>query len=139
MKIDSSIFASSLWIAKIEELEKNPSFVNNILRIDEFTFSTGFVNSQNTHYWSLQNPHFMWLNKYKVQWFVNVWCSIWRGMSVRPFFVDVIWTGKKYVNLLCWLLLLPDCHAASFMSLLIVSVSWIYVCIISFHIKLFLS
>ncbi|GBL93774.1 hypothetical protein AVEN_166806-1 [Araneus ventricosus] len=73
----------------INKLETDPSFVNDILWTDECTFSsTGVVNGQNTHFWSLQNPHVIRPNKHQVRWSVNVWCGIWKGALVGPFFFD---------------------------------------------------
>jgi hypothetical protein len=85
----------------MNKLETDSSFVNNILWTDECTFSrTGVVNRQNTHFWSLQNPHVIRPNKHQVRWSVNVWCGIWKGSLVGPFFFDNTLTGKKYVDLL---------------------------------------
>lgn len=85
----------------MNKLVTDPSFLNDILWTDECTFSrTGVVNRQNTHFWFLQNPHVIRPNKHQVRWSVNVWCGIWKGTLVGPYFFDDTLTDKKYVDLL---------------------------------------
>lgn len=85
----------------INKLETDSSFVNDILWTDECTFSRiGVINKQNTHFWSLENPRHIRPNKHQVRWSVNVWCGIWKGALVGPFFFEGTLKGNDYVNLL---------------------------------------
>lgn len=85
----------------LNNLENNPSFVNDILWSDECQFTRqGVVNTHNAHYWSLENPHIIRPNRHQVRWSVNVWCGMWKNTIIGPFFFDGPLTSATYANIL---------------------------------------
>ncbi|GFY13143.1 uncharacterized protein TNCV_363901 [Trichonephila clavipes] len=80
-----------------------PNFVLNTLdeglRSDECQFSSqGTINTQNTHYWSLENPHLIRPNRHQVRWSVNVWCGIWKSNLIGPMYFDGPLTSESYME-----------------------------------------
>ncbi|GFY13998.1 uncharacterized protein TNCV_1296591 [Trichonephila clavipes] len=59
----------------LNTLDENPDFFNEVLWSDECQFSRqGTINTQNRHYWSLENPHLLRPNCHqivRVQYFVR--------------------------------------------------------------------
>ncbi|GFV20610.1 uncharacterized protein TNCV_776551 [Trichonephila clavipes] len=85
----------------LNTLDENPDFLNEILRSDECQFSRqGTINTQNTHYWSLENPHLIRPNRRQVCWSVNVWCGIWKSTLIGPMYFDVPFTSESYMEIL---------------------------------------
>ncbi|GFT00420.1 uncharacterized protein TNCV_1981611 [Trichonephila clavipes] len=53
----------------LNTLDENPDFFNEVLWSDERQFSRqGTINTQNTHYWSLENPHLIRPNRHQIRW-----------------------------------------------------------------------
>ena len=78
-------------------LEQAVEFWVNVLFSDEATFTNhGQLNRHNMHYWSDTNPH--WLRQAVIQrpWSVNVWCGIYNGQIIGPYFFDGHLTGGVY-------------------------------------------
>ncbi|GFX57185.1 uncharacterized protein TNCV_2964641 [Trichonephila clavipes] len=74
----------------LNTLDGNPDFLNEVLWSDECQFSRqGTINTQNRHYWSLQNPHLIRPNRQQVRWSVNVWCGIWKSTVIGPIYTGV--------------------------------------------------
>ncbi len=85
----------------LNSLHENPDFLNDILWSDECQFTRqGTINTQNTHYWSLENPHRIRPNRHQVRWSVNVWCGIWKNTLIGPFFFDASLTSQSYTEIL---------------------------------------
>lgn len=85
----------------LNEQNESPSFLSDILWTDECQFTRqGVVNTHNSHYWSLQNPHIIRPNRHQVRWSVNVWCGIWKDTLLGPFIFDGALTSEKYANIL---------------------------------------
>lgn len=79
----------------------NMSFVSDIMFTDECQFTRqGVINTQNSHYWSLQNPHIIRPNRHQVRWSINVWCGIWKETLIGPFFFDGALTSERYAQIL---------------------------------------
>ncbi|GFV84803.1 uncharacterized protein TNCV_4297851 [Trichonephila clavipes] len=73
----------------LNTLNENPDFFNEVLWSDECQFSNqGTINTQNRHYWSLENPHVIRPNHNQVRWSVNVWCGIWKSTLIGPIYFD---------------------------------------------------
>ncbi|GFX33877.1 DUF4817 domain-containing protein [Trichonephila clavipes] len=73
----------------LNTLDENPDFFKAVLWSDECQFSRqGTINTQNAHYWSLENPHLIRLNRHQVRWSVNVWCGIWKSSLIAPMYFD---------------------------------------------------
>lgn len=81
------------------QCDEDREFLNRVLWTDEAQFCRNSnVNLHNAHYWSDQNPHWLREHKHQVRWSVNVWCGIYNGCIVGPYFIDGNLTGKKYTE-----------------------------------------
>ncbi|GFW88407.1 uncharacterized protein TNCV_2287331 [Trichonephila clavipes] len=86
----------------LNTLDENPDFLNEVLSEDECQFSRqGTINTQNTHYWSLENLHLLVRpNRHQVRWSVNVWCGIWKSTLIGPIYFDGPLTSGSYTEIL---------------------------------------
>ncbi|GFU56681.1 uncharacterized protein TNCV_4129291 [Trichonephila clavipes] len=85
----------------LNTLDENPVFLNEVLWSDECQFSRqGTNNTQNTHFWSLENPHLIRPNRHQVRWTVNMWCGIWKSTSIGPKYFDGPLTSESYMEIL---------------------------------------
>lgn len=79
----------------------DPSFFQDTCFSDEAVFKLdGEVNKQNHRCWSDNNPE--WFEGCHTQGApkVTVWCGIWRGMIIGPYFIDGCLDGEGYNFLL---------------------------------------
>ncbi|GFX41051.1 uncharacterized protein TNCV_2217491 [Trichonephila clavipes] len=60
----------------------------------------GTINTQNTHYWSLKNPHLVRPNHHQVHWSMDVWCGIWKSILISPMYCDIPLTSEFYTKIL---------------------------------------
>ncbi|GFV06247.1 uncharacterized protein TNCV_4589061 [Trichonephila clavipes] len=60
----------------------------------------GSINTQNKHYWSLENPHLIRPNRHQVRWSVNVGCGIWKSPLIGPLYFDGPLTSESYTEIL---------------------------------------
>ena len=82
-------------------LDENPDFLKEVLWSDECQFSRkGSINTQNTHYWSLENPHLFRPNRHQVRWSVNVWCGMWKSTLIGPMYYNGPLTAELYTKIL---------------------------------------
>ncbi|GFX49931.1 uncharacterized protein TNCV_1031811 [Trichonephila clavipes] len=82
-------------------LDENPDFFNEVLWSDKCQFSRqGTINTQNKHYWSLENPHLIRPNRHQVRWSVIVWCGIWKSTLIGPIYFDGPLTSESYAEIL---------------------------------------
>ncbi|PRD19392.1 UNVERIFIED_CONTAM: hypothetical protein NCL1_57459 [Trichonephila clavipes] len=80
---------------------ENPDFLNEVLWSDECQFSRqGTINTHNTHYLSLENPHLTRPNRSQVRWSVNVWCGIWKSTLIGPMYFDGPLISESYMEIL---------------------------------------
>ncbi|GFX05586.1 uncharacterized protein TNCV_3434901 [Trichonephila clavipes] len=85
----------------LNTLDENPDFFNEVLWSDECQFSwQGTINTQNMHYWSLENPHLIRLNHHQVRWSVNVWCGIRKSTLIGPIYFNGPLTSESYAEIL---------------------------------------
>lgn len=81
------------------QCDRDPEFVHNVLWTDEAQFCRNAnVNLHNAHYWSDTNPHWLRQHRHQVTWAANVWCGIFRGHIVGPYFIDGNLTGREYTD-----------------------------------------
>ena len=68
---------------------------------DEATFhGDGQVNRHNSHYWSVQNPHWVRHLDHQHRWSLVVWCDIVNGYLTGPYFFDGNVNGAAYLHFL---------------------------------------
>lgn len=83
------------------KFEEDRLFFNKILWSDESRFhNNGTVNRHNCHYWSSVNPHWMKETNFQVAWGVNVWCGLFNGHLIGPYFYQGTLSGERYLNFL---------------------------------------
>ncbi|GFT53109.1 uncharacterized protein TNCV_4232411 [Trichonephila clavipes] len=82
-------------------MKLTPDFFNEVSWSDECQFSRqGSINTQNTHYCYLENPHLIQPNCHQVRWSVNVWCGIWKSTLHGPMYFDGPLTSESYTEIL---------------------------------------
>ncbi|GFS79336.1 uncharacterized protein TNCV_3261061 [Trichonephila clavipes] len=85
----------------LNTLDENLDFLNEVLWSDECQFSRqGTINTQNTHYWFLENPHLVRPNRHQVRWSVNVLWGIWKSTLISPTYFDGPLTSESYTEIL---------------------------------------
>lgn len=85
----------------INKWRRNLQFPSTILWSDECTFSNNGMFNRNKHYrWSRENPRVIREGNFQRRFSVNVWCGMWGGNIVGPFFIDGTLTTEKYNHLL---------------------------------------
>ncbi|GFV50771.1 uncharacterized protein TNCV_2214321 [Trichonephila clavipes] len=85
----------------LNTLDKDPDFLNEVLWLDECQFSRqGTINTQNRHYWALENPHLIRPNRHQERWSVNVWCGIWKSTLIGPIYFVGSLTSVSYKEIL---------------------------------------
>lgn len=74
------------WISRMEQ--ENEGFAKRIIFSDEAHFHlNGFVNKQNCRIWGSENPRVIQEREMHPQR-VTVWCGIWSGGLIGPFFFE---------------------------------------------------
>lgn len=85
----------------MEQLTRNPSFLENVCFTDESTFHlTGYVNRHNCRYWCEENPNEHIVAHTQTPEKRNVWAGILKNEVIGPFFIEGNLDGPKYVMLL---------------------------------------
>ena len=70
----------------LESIENDPDFHRKIIFSDEAHFwLNGFVNKQNCRYWCKENPHMVHSSPLYPEK-LTVWCGLWYGGIIGPFF-----------------------------------------------------
>lgn len=83
------------------ELEENRTFAKYILFSDEATFSSnGVVSSQNCRWWADENPKFIIGCKDQYSFKINVWCGIFNGRLIGPYFFQRNLNAERYLTFL---------------------------------------
>jgi hypothetical protein len=77
------------WSARILQANSaDPEFFANVLMSDEAHFDlSGFINKQNSRFWGTENPRLV-LQKSLHPKRVTVWCAIWAGGIIGPYFFE---------------------------------------------------
>jgi transposase len=89
----------SFWVQG--EIEEDRNFASNILFTDESTFTTnGIVSSQNSRWWSVNNPNFVVDHRDQYYQKTNVWCGMYNGRLLGPYFFRENLNGIRYLNFL---------------------------------------
>lgn len=84
-----------------EQIQQNPNFFRYVLFSDEACFTNhGTVNRHNTHYWSVENPHWLRQVEHQRPWSVNVWCGILGNKLIGPHIIEGNLNGEMYRNIL---------------------------------------
>lgn len=52
------------------------------------------------HFWSIENPCWLWQVAYQKLWSVNVWCGIIEDRIIGPYFIEGNLNGRKYTTFL---------------------------------------
>lgn len=82
-------------------INENPNFLNQILWSDESRFhNNGTVNRHNMHYWSQENPNWIRETNFQTMWGINVWCGLYNGRLIGPYFFQDTLTGVRYLEFL---------------------------------------
>ncbi|KAJ8981376.1 hypothetical protein NQ317_000243 [Molorchus minor] len=85
----------------ITRLENDPHFFNKIIWTDEANFSTaGVFNRKNTHFWSVENPHYIKDIKFQGRQSFSVWCGILNNRILGPVFYRYSLTGPRFLNMM---------------------------------------
>ncbi|CAK9799157.1 hypothetical protein ANTPLA_LOCUS1913 [Anthophora plagiata] len=91
------------WSTKLIQLNvDDPNFWQKLIMSDEAHFDmNGFANKQNCRYWGSENPRIIQQRSLHPRR-VTVWCGIWSGGIIGPFFFEddrgnaVTVTGERY-------------------------------------------
>ncbi|XP_031781661.1 uncharacterized protein LOC116416667 [Nasonia vitripennis] len=84
-----------------ERLQNDPHFFRYVMFSDEATFhNTGQLNRHNSHYWSIENPHWTRAVDHQHQWSLVVWCDIVNGYLIGPYFFDGNVNRDRYLHFL---------------------------------------
>ncbi len=84
----------------LEKINSESDFLSLLIFSDEATFHVdGKVNKQNWRFWSDENPHF-YVEKSLQSPKVVVWCAVWAGGLIGPYFFDGTLTGDSYLEML---------------------------------------
>lgn len=82
-------------------LNRDRTFFRFVLFSDEATFhNTGQLNRHNSHYWSVENPHWYREINHQHRWSLIVWCGILNGNLIGPYFFDENVNSNNYLHLL---------------------------------------
>lgn len=85
----------------MEEIERNPNFLNSILWTDESNFSTSRgCHRRNTHHWSDANPFNIQEIQFQGRQSVSVWCGLIGDRVLNPIIFEGCLTGPRYLNML---------------------------------------
>lgn len=83
------------------KLEDDRAFLTKIMWGDEAKFhNNGVVNRHNSNYWSPVNPHWVMETRFQNIWSVNVWCGLFNGRIIGPYFYEGTLTGERYLHFL---------------------------------------
>lgn len=82
-------------------MQDTPNLLSKILWSDEARFhNNGVVNRHNSHYWSVENPRWVRETRFQTRWGVNVWCGLFNGRLIGPYFFEGYLNGQRYLNIL---------------------------------------
>lgn len=82
-------------------LHEDPDIVNKIMWTDESRFhNNGVINRHNSHYWASENPHWVRETHFQTVWGINVWCGLFNGRIIGPYFFEGTLTGERYLEFL---------------------------------------
>lgn len=82
-------------------LHESPNIFSQILWSDESRFhNNGVVNRHNSHYWSQENPHWVRESNFQTTWGINVWCGLFNGSIIGPYFFNENLNGLRYLHFL---------------------------------------
>lgn len=85
----------------MERANENRDFLAHICFSDESTFTlNNEPNSQNTRIWANENPRFRIPTRTQYPQKINVWCGIFGGHIIGPFFIQGNLNGQRYLDLL---------------------------------------
>jgi len=56
------------------------------------------MNKQNHRFWDNTNPHLSRETNFQTIWGINVWCGLFNGKLLSPYFYDGILTGGRYLD-----------------------------------------
>jgi hypothetical protein len=95
------------WSTRVLQLIRDdPQFWRKIIMSDEAHFDlAGFVNKQNSRYWGTDNPQLIHQRPLHPRR-VTVWCAIWAGGIIGPYFFEdargnaVTVNGDRYRDML---------------------------------------
>lgn len=94
-----SRFNFCVWFQGI--IEDDPFFARKILFTDEATFtSNGVVCSQNTRWWSTENPNFHIESRDQYSFKTNVWAGILNNRIIGPYFFRHNLNSETYYQFL---------------------------------------
>ena len=95
--VDRRLEFSELMLNRMDE---DDELLDRVLFSDEAIFTlNGGVNKQNCRYWCDENPHFVTEQALHAPKVV-VWCGLWAGGIVGPFFFEGTVTGENYLKML---------------------------------------
>lgn len=81
------------------QVDDNPVFLDEVLWSDEAQFSRdGVVNKHNLHYWANENPRWLREARHQQNWRINVWCGLYNGSIVGPYFYEGTLTAQRYTE-----------------------------------------
>ena len=76
------------------------SLLDSIISTDKSTFKlNGKVNRHNCVYYAVENPHMIMTQEMNVPG-ISVWCGIWSGGLIGPFFFHNTVTAHSYLEML---------------------------------------
>jgi hypothetical protein len=79
-------------------IQNDENFFNKVIFTDEATFhKNGYVNRQNFHYYSNENPNFVRAIDNQYRWTINVWGGIVRTNVIGPHFFEGNLDGNMYM------------------------------------------
>lgn len=80
---------------------ENPDFWRNVMFTDETRFTNnGIFNRHNNLMWCRENPHINAEKRNQNQFGINVWCGIFCGKIIGPYFYNDHLNGRNYLNFL---------------------------------------
>ena len=82
-------------------IHDNAALLEQICWSDESRFhNNGVINKHNAHYWSTENPHWVQDTRFQSVWSINVWCALFNGRLIGPFFYEETLTAQRYLDFL---------------------------------------
>ena len=87
------------WL--LEELNRNPRIISEILWSDESIFTRdGINNFHNNHVWSLENPHAVRVRNFQHRLSINIWCGIFEGRLLPLLVLPHRLNANSYLEIL---------------------------------------
>jgi len=82
-------------------LNRDRIFFRFVLFSDEAIFQNiGQLNRHNSHYWSVENPHWYQEVNHQHRWSLIVWCGILKGNLICLYIFDENVNGNNYLHFL---------------------------------------